>query len=448
MIYLLLLLLPALINACNVENCDSCLDATLCADCLSGYDLSGDQTQCTASLNCVGSIPNCNACSSETECKGCEGGFVLNTSTASGACDPETCLNTTNALQNCTTCVADSLTECEECDPGYTTDANKLCVVETCLNKAVPLANCKVCASVNACSECNADFVLDGDVCVAETCANKETDPIANCKTCTDLTTCEACDPGFVLLDDACEPETCLNTMTALQNCKVCVTDSLTECQECNENFTTDDTKQCVEETCINKATNPIANCATCTDKDNCLNCEANFVLVDNACVPETCLNKASPLANCAACASVDACSVCNAEFVVEGGLCVPETCINKETDPIANCATCTDKDNCAACETNYVLDGNACVAETCLNTASPVADCKTCVADDLANCEVCNDGFDVKEGKCAFNCGSLDMEASCKASKHECKWDDTKCVASSAVALGISFLMFVAALF
>lgn len=96
---------------------NSCVNATYCTVCVSGYALVVVSAQEQYCDDCPSLIPNCLTCSTPTVCMTCPTGFYL---TATFGC--EACNST---MPECLTC--SSVSVCQNCSPGFIVNSSNSC---------------------------------------------------------------------------------------------------------------------------------------------------------------------------------------------------------------------------------------------------------------------------------------------------------------------------------
>ncbi|MDR3647186.1 MAG: hypothetical protein P4L22_06610 [Candidatus Babeliales bacterium] len=157
-----------------------------------------------------------------------------------------------------------SMTACQPCPKGQTTNDGLYCEAITCptgqqlvgnVCTAKPITNC-FSQNGTTCSACNTGYSLNGNVCTAT--------PLANCSS-QNGTTCSACNTAYTLNGNAC-------TATPIANCS---SQNGTTCSTCNTGYT-------LSGNACNAT--PIANCSS-QNGTTCSACNTGFILNDNACL-------------------------------------------------------------------------------------------------------------------------------------------------------------------
>lgn len=130
---------------CNIPNCNFCVLAGTCNQCLATFSMDNLNKTC---IPC--NLANCLACNTDNACSSCAPGFT----TSDGQCfncSVQNCISCTAADNICTTCsqfhsVVPSTGQCIQCLP----------------------AECVTCSSVNFCGQCSTNFsVSDTGTCVS-----------------------------------------------------------------------------------------------------------------------------------------------------------------------------------------------------------------------------------------------------------------------------------------
>jgi hypothetical protein len=391
-------------NTCvkpTIGNCKTySADGKTCEVCNSPYVVLNGQ--------CVMPPSNCAEYSSTTGslvCTKCNSGFFLN----NASCEPQ-------SLVGCKT-YAVNLNLCEVCEATYVLVAG-LCqlppancdkfvtvpgglICQTCakgyfLNnasncEAQKIADCSAYVdNQNVCSTCAVGFYLDKNACLAQN--------VADCKThVSNINLCQECNPGFVVNQGACLKQDVANCFKYVLNSSVCqeclaeyvlidgackpwplncdkylTTGAVVVCEICKAGFFAAD-GVCVP---VN-----VSKCISYTLNTNiCLECEADYNLVNNVCVYQL------PIANCEVQAN-GICSKCLAGYFLVDNVCYKQD--------ITGCNRYVDRQNlCLGCDSPYILSVGLCVM--------PPANCKTYQAN-LGGfiCTECNPKFYPLNGVC-----------------------------------------------
>jgi hypothetical protein len=149
-----------------LNNCDSCLNASTCLDCFTGYYLESNGS-------CVACSSPCVSCSSAGGCLSCIIGYYYAANSCS-MCPTE-----------CLTC--SSGTQCYSCIAGYYLDTNYKCII--C---SAHFPNCQYC-NTTKCTQCNLYFKLNPLSSLCEDCSLT----IDNCVECDNNGNCLLCNVGY-----------------------------------------------------------------------------------------------------------------------------------------------------------------------------------------------------------------------------------------------------------
>lgn len=408
-----------------VANCDTLIDYQTCADCSFGYYLTYDK-KCKA--NPIAAIPNCNKYSAVSTCVECKQGYYP---FSASVCAP------VSPLMNCLLYDTDkAFTSCKKCIPEYYLSADNICSPRT------DLSDIDFCATLHDEEE-----------------------------------SCVQCLPGYQTTFDN------LKCLPLVEQCQTYIKSTINslrlECSVCNPGFYLNTTyKVCVRGT--------VDNCLTYVkNADVCNNCEPNFYLVGNTCVPhvqqalcdEYSANKANacstckpytylftPANSCVSVSSIDNCTVyaskttcgtCKDGFY----LASPSEC--KAIPSEYNCLQLNNNLQCVKCLSTYVLDNGSCfdpqryILDKCANSnlnglvSSDKLRCNYCKPHNIpinyANTFVCKDKSYIKRTMLRFqdqfdeNCLQFTTDANnnllCVRCENGFVIDSNVCVASCTTA-------------
>lgn len=250
---------------------------------------------------------------------------------------------------------------------------------------------------------------------------------------------CKTCEPNMFLLNGRCLEECPAgfysdlerNCLKCDKKCAECISEK--QCTRCvNENDSLHNFEckdKCPEgsvsiyvtEENKDKSTKKIKKCKKCTDEkcskceaanlDNCLECKANQLLIENKIGSSKCVNN------------------CPAKYFEVKTTRRCEKCSE-------NCKKCEDEKTCKKCETG-LLENGVCVescskgyyqkGEECLKCEAQ--NCSICSAKEPTRCKACDDKFVLKNNECHTKCGdkyyevnSEDLGKSCKPCILNCK--------------------------
>ena len=197
------------INACLVQNCETCSiqSPNICINCDSGYTrdralgcIQSQNSQIILSGKLL--IENCASYSNNSTCEGCLEGYSLINNRCSPICkencscfEPNECLST-NSLSpvscssNCLSCTYSS---CTQCYSGYYLSYNY------CYSCS---SDCYSCYNYNGCTQCNTGYYLSGSSCYP--CSS-------NCDDCSSIFYCNDCKSGYSNDNGSCTDRTYYN---------------------------------------------------------------------------------------------------------------------------------------------------------------------------------------------------------------------------------------------
>jgi len=393
-------------------------------------------------------------------------GFVLYNHTCHEKClDGYVAINgrCTPCNKNCKKCVANATKDCVECDDTFSLfnhTCHEPCPVNTFETVESSLSICKNCPkecescdSTDKCNSCKLGYVLQEGKCIT-TCTSGYVEVAgdickecvdADCDTCnpTDLNECTTCKNSKVLLNGDCVDK-CgegyyvqdAKCYPCSKNCNFC--SSGNDCQVCVAgNHFVGDSEVCdvcpddhviIGDRCYECS---VSNCNLCVagDKDKCNTCDSGYVLDDHKC-PTTCpLYKYEKDGKCSrceelceVCTSDTNCTKCASPNLLHLGDCVPlcpnhyvkhpteDKCI--PCSDISKCIVCKaeNTNECIECESNSVLHDGICKEKCPKGHYLVGTDCKDCSKNcesctDNQSCNICDDGFFLKNGKCVDDC-------------------------------------------
>lgn len=494
--------------------CATCTSTTECTKCSSGYFLSG--SDCVINCNdhqtatpdtrgyyndyltdanaprCTFCNADCKSCLNASVCNECISSKKLQNGSCVDSCSDGYYLSGTNCLpcieSNCKTC---SNVSCTECTNGYALKDNNCYAVASCptgfyagvegtISKCLAChANCAACtgSQKTSCTQCKFQNFLDGTTCDS-TCPNGKYGDLTDsqckncdttCSKCTSLAKCTECSNTFHLLNSKCVTE-CGEGY--IENSGICQACNVAKCKDCDADISKCTTcfeghlklgdDKCVQPCPTNFYLNGDNDCTACDVTAGNVWCKppcgdgkyADFSR--NEC--EVCKDE------CSKCTSATSCDECKASnyFIADKNDCVstcprgylnddstsPKTCKKCDT----GCAECsTTFDNCTACEKHfyyvapYTGQSNGKCYEVCLDgsffnrTTYQCTDCLTNCKDcaDTAICLQCKDSHPYLQNnatECKDTCpqGSFGNAVSkkCESCESNCKvcTDATTC--------------------
>lgn len=374
-----------------------------CLFCKEGF-YTTDSGSCLPSFK---EIPDCKQYDLNGNCVICKAGFYQ----SGPLCQP-----TSTSVANCFT--QDSPSTCDLCQPGFFASGG------VCQPLVTP--HCAATISDNLCAFCEAGYRLEANVCITASPV------VAHCVRQTSATVCGECEPGFFVSSG-----TCVARYTPGQ-CKHTASD--TQCLICKPGF--------YPNAGVCQAASPsVNNCAEYASDQSCTTCWSAYYISGGACVPHS----PAYVAKCAEYISLGQCkycetgyfpsatkNVCNpvtttvancAFYAADGvcGVCAAGSALNPSGACFAKCQQ-ADLTRCTRCAVDYFWNGTACqamnpkiancleysVMATCSLCAPgfrltkdnvceqnlPVPDL-TCSYSDLMRCNLCQQGYYVKNGEC-----------------------------------------------
>ncbi|ELP89253.1 protein serine/threonine kinase, putative [Entamoeba invadens IP1] len=236
-------------EACTINNCQQCLNTTICLRCVSQYILSSGKcysTLLTSALNNVipqqafkrSVITNCLA-ESENGCLRCAHHYVLNKETGQCEACPEDCIK----------CY--SPTECFRCALGYSVLQGNCTIPQ--------LLGCSINRN-GKCLVCGSGFIMTTSQ-ECEACG-------IGCSSCaTTSSNCLSCSENYYLINS-----TCIST-SLLPNC---ITSSKFGCEVCESGYFLSIELLCKK--CD-------IGCSSCTSMNTCESCADNYLLKNGVCL-------------------------------------------------------------------------------------------------------------------------------------------------------------------
>ena len=194
-------------------------------------------------------------------------------------------------------------------------------------------------------------------------------------------------------------------------------------------------------------------NCQKCEDSNSCLTCKEGFNFYDGKCL-EVCVNGTFPVngecknceENCQSCLDENKCGKCAPGTYEYNGKCYKECPKGSYLDLVEfkcsecklGCSECNSYEVCSDCDDDYYLfDEKKCNKEcpngyrknTITKICEPcLENCKYC-DDDKNSCQVCNEGFSLKDDNTCEGCkrGQVSFKGICI----DCE-DEKNCVLCS----------------
>ena len=422
--------------------CAICTNSTKCTKCVDGYFINN--------LLCTQCSDNCDLCNSLTDCTQCADGYRI----VNGLCSQflAHCLSFSTTMSD--EAEPKPILTCTSCDPGYFLNSTSKC--QRCKD------NCMVCSTSSDCSKCVLGYFLSSlNTCTACFIGCKECDNIISCKTCFSINGYNAIyNPGYECKQcsnncSSCSYDYCYKecptgvvinvqigeqcvSECAISGCRVCGLDG--KCKECLSNFHLNSLKMCErcsslckecdsEGMCtscyrgfyLTSQKNCLAcndgNCAICSDKYVCVECNSLYFLDNYECSPchFGCLS-CSSVTSCTKCASYlssyafyldqNSCAQCSfgcyecsdALTCTKCKLAYYMSTSSSCQKCISGCLYCIDGQKCRTCDTGYYLEGDVCNAcptncIKCLNNSVSIA------------CSICSDGFSLTNNLCTLSC-------------------------------------------
>ena len=398
-----------------IENCDECLNSTMCTKCFNNFYFDKTVNICINCSNesypdrfiygrfcelCSSAIENCIKCDKENECSLCKEGWSL-------------------SLDK----------KCEKLE-NQCISANMIKVNLTCQNCSIIIENCEECSNSTMCTKCLNNFYFDKALNICINCSNESypdrfiygqfcelcSSVNENCINCDNENECTLCKEGWSLsLDKKCEKledqcifpnmvkinSTCLKCSDILENCDECL--NSTTCSKCLNNFYFNVSNNiCIN--CSNVSypdqfisgqfcqlcSAAIENCISCDDENKCSLCKEGFSLsVDKKCeqLQDLCTSQSSVILN--------------------------SKCVNC-SDIIENCDECSNSTFCTKCLNNFYFNiiDNSCIncsnesypdhyisGQFCQVCSAALENCLKCNGNEN-ECSICKDGFSLSVDK------------------------------------------------
>lgn len=373
---------------CTIQNCDYCLEANVCAACLTGYELVDGKCQ-KPTEQCL--VPHCKTCSTPTTCAACNTEETVMAPNVEPSCkqvvptqmvekDQEFVLTDGKCIARCYVCACAECEEdngyyCKKCEDGYT-------LVKT---GSVPVQQ-TFCQAPQEEPECQG---YTNSMCQDDNrkyCKNCE---CAECETSKGQTWYKewdgSCKNGYVRSaikndDGTINPDgnTCVKCG---DGCKYC--DDKPQCIQCENRSYTISGIDCIapdkcagyeKDDCYDKTDSPCDNCK-CDECDgkykewNGKTCRSGYKLniagkdINGKDIAENMTCVSCNIQNCAGCAMDDVCAKCgvinNLQYILtpSGRYCVM---------PITGCEVYRDQQAsfCEKCEDGYTLNSGSCTKD------------------------------------------------------------------------------------
>ena len=222
-------------------------------------------------------------------------------------------------------------------------------------------------------------------------CENNIECDVDNCKECITNNVCSKCINDNYLLNKTSNQ---CKLKCSVMNCKECVNDMNT-CKICNDDYSLDENNKCKVKNC------KVNGCQKCYDDDanSCEVCKNGYNHIFNTGCEIIC-----NVDNCKKCKSDDGnvCQSCNDNYLLENGKC-------KLRCDVDNCQECVNNpiDNkCKTCNDNYLLNENGKCKLRC-----DANNCKECKTGSMTECQICNDGYTLKNEECKLICNDVNCK-------------------------------------
>lgn len=448
------ILIDGVCKKCEIDNCFICVeDFSACAECTTKSLLfngecveSCPQGYFSDGKKCIACEEKCLACKNSTECITCDQDTYLFKGSCLNICpeftygdDSERKCKYCTDSERCIKCLASDPCVCEECRPGFVLGG-------ICVDNCPPHSyynrkdkecimcseHCDICNS-GECDKCEVGFILFDSKCYEE------------------------CPVGYVYVNNTCEK--CDNGCSKCSKinpeiCEICLSSFIFYDNQCYKScpprtfqFTNDQDreicKQCGE------------NCQACANRDSCVQCDEEFVLLNGKCVdkcPETYVNINEICIKCGekceTCnkKNIDECKQCLPGFFNNEGLCV-EKCLEgffPQSDRScekchASCKNCKNETECTTCLDSLVFIENEKLCNSCqlpnliINNecrSCKVPHCELCSKDENI-CSFCAGSFVLLNGSCQENCPNSTFKVgqecvTCDFNCSECASKDT----------------------
>ena len=377
---------------------DTAIECTSCETgyepCGVSYSLGGGrhyhytaccESESTPSFSCP---ENCSLCSSSTWCTGCNSGYTLNNGTCVKC--PENCFSCRVPIGST------SASTCDTCNNGYILK-NGQCVLPGCIQM-----------SGSTCIACDEGYVLDNGKCLK--CPD-------GCKSCSNSLACKTCADGYFMMTAVCYPNghaVCRNDGKSFDGgvCLITCVESETDffCRKATCTTASGSVQRTKKQTNFTQGTYHEyccpANCAECSDWEQCTKCNDGYTLQNGVCLDCSVYNVGN--GTCTECdeyGCTDAeCNGSNAFFNPTFRKCGVECDANQYLDSSYTCRDCpagqtssggwfANPTDCYSCD-SIPVDGGRCTE--CKNGSCTKAECedgyvldsmgRTCIAA-LASC-------------------------------------------------------------
>lgn len=127
----------------TVANCFSCISASTCSDCLSGFSIAYGGSKCAPTCK----SDRCEICEGNaTNCVQCLAGFKL----VNGSCFDDIC-----SIQYCTVCA--SISSCLVCSANFGVNPTSGICEPSCI---IAQPKCLICSSNSTCRSCESGFKI------------------------------------------------------------------------------------------------------------------------------------------------------------------------------------------------------------------------------------------------------------------------------------------------
>lgn len=319
----------------TITNCLSYGPTNNCIVCASGFYPSNNGISCDPVA--VGSIVSgCQRYVSATLCTECPFPAYVNT----GSCTPAF-----NFPSNCKSLSSNST--CKACQTGFYADALGVCQPVNAI-----IEGCQEYSNATACAFCNSDRFLNYNECPTSR-------SIPYCLEYSSATTCKVCDSTSYPYQSSC-----IALLHPVAGCQIYSADSV--CKKCASGFiATTNGGSC------------LANCEV-TNPTSCLRCIPGFYKSTDSSCASVAL-QGSEIPNCAYYSEMRACMQCNSDFLLKNNICVP-------VPESQNCKSLTEGKECFVCQPGYEINGGNCVPSPttlvitgCLLPLSNGSGCKVC---------------------------------------------------------------------
>jgi len=358
------------------DHCDSC---ATCHEFLFRYSYTGD----------LGSRPDCDSCDDGYYMQPIHAENADGVMSVYNACWQ----NTVTCPSNCSSC--SSSTTCTVCNSGYTLQ-NGACI-QSCIQM-----------SGSTCIACDEGYVLDNGKCLK--CPD-------GCKSCSNSLACKTCADGYFMMTAVCYPNghaVCRNDGKSFDGgvCLITCVESETDffCRKATCTTASGSVQRTQKQTNFTQGTYHEyccpANCAECSDWEQCTKCNDGYTLQNGVCVDCSAFNVGN--GTCTECdeyGCTDAeCNGSNTFFNPTFRKCGVECDVNQYLDSSYTCRDCpagqtssggwfANPTNCYSCD-SIPVDGGRCTE--CKNGSCTKAECedgyvldsmgRTCIAA-LASC-------------------------------------------------------------